>query len=244
MVTFTLPKYNRPLPDMHANSSVIVALDFDSASEAMALVDRLGVSATHYKVGLQLLTSEGPSVVKALVSQSKQVFLDLKLHEIPISVAGAVEAAGKLGVSMVTVHACGGSAVLQAAVAAARPFPQLKVLALTVITSLGDEDLKDIGVPDSVPVQVARLARLAMAAGCHGVIASPDEAALLKGILRADALIVTPGIQLSGPAQNRSASPEAAVRAGATHVVIGRPITRATDPLEAFTIACTQVQLL
>ncbi len=227
---------------MLANARVIVALDFDSASEAMALVDRLGSSATHYKIGLQLLTSEGPAIVKALVSQGKQVFLDLKLHEIPVSVAGAVAAAGRLGVRMVTVHASGGTAVLQAAVAAAKPFPGLKVLALTVITSLSDEDLKDVGVPDAVPVQVARLARLAMAAGCHGVIASPDEAALLKEMLPAGALIVTPGIQLSASAQTRSASAEAAIRAGATHVLIGRSVTRAADPLEAFANACAQVQ--
>jgi orotidine-5'-phosphate decarboxylase len=227
---------------MLANSRVIVALDFDSASEAMALVDRLGASATHYKIGLQLLTSAGPSVITALVSQGKEVFLDLKLHEIPASVAGAVEAAGKLGVTMLTVHASGGSAALKAAVAAAKPFPELKVLALTVITSFNDADLKDIGVPDTVPVQVARLARLALAAGCHGVIASPHEAALLKEMLPQDAWIVTPGIQLSGPAQSRSASPQAAMRAGATHVVIGRSITRAECPLEAFAAACAQLQ--
>ncbi|QTN26143.1 orotidine-5'-phosphate decarboxylase [Rhodoferax sp. AJA081-3] len=227
---------------LHQNSRVIIALDFDSASQAMALVDRLGASATHYKIGLQLLTSEGPSIVRALVSQGKQVFLDLKLHEIPGSVAGAVEAAGKLGVSMVTVHASGGSAVLQAAVAAAKPFPALKVLALTVITSLSDDDLKDIGIQDAVPVQVARLARLAMAAGCHGVIASPGEAAMLKEILPHDALIVTPGIQLFGAVQSRSASPQAAVQAGATHVVIGGAITRAQDPGAAFALACVQIQ--
>lgn len=142
-----------------------------------------------------------------------------------------------------SVHASGGTAVLQAAVAAAKPYPGLKVLALTVITSLRDEDLKDIGAQDAVPVQVARLARLAIAAGCHGVIASPDEAALLKKILPHDALIVTPGIQLYGPGQSRSASPEAAICAGATHVVIGRSITRALNSVEAFTIACTQIQL-
>jgi orotidine-5'-phosphate decarboxylase len=231
------------MPPISANSRVIVALDFDTAPEAMALVDRLGPSATHFKIGLQLLTADGPSTVRALVAQGKTVFLDLKLHEIPVSVAAAVTAAGKLGVSMVTVHASGGAAVLQAAVAAARAFPQLKVLALTVITSLNDADLKDIGVSDTVPGQVARLARLAVAAGCHGVIASADEAALLKSMLPNDALIVTPGIQLSATAQSRSASPEAAICAGATHVVIGRSINGATDPVDAFERACAQVQV-
>nr|WP_295783332.1 orotidine-5'-phosphate decarboxylase [Rhodoferax sp.] len=191
---------------MLTNSRVIVALDFDSASDAMALVDSLGSSAGHFKIGLQLLTSEGPAVVKALVSQGKKVFLDLKLHEIPASVAGAVDAAAKLGACMVTVHASGGTAVLKAAVAAAKPFPELKVLALTVITSLNDEDLRDIGVPDAVCVQVARLARLAMAAGCHGVIASPDEAALLKDMLPEGALIVTPDKKPSSPRKICSSS--------------------------------------
>ncbi len=191
---------------MLTNSRVIVALDFDSASDAMALVDSLGSSAGHFKIGLQLLTSEGPAVVKALVSQGKKVFLDLKLHEIPASVAGAVDAAGKLGACMVTVHASGGTAVLKAAVAAAKPFPELKVLALTVITSLNDEDLRDIGVPDAVCVQVARLARLAMAAGCHGVIASPDEAALLKDMLPEGALIVTPDKKPPSPRKICSSS--------------------------------------
>lgn len=191
---------------MLTNSCVIVALDFDSASDAMALVDSLGSSAGHFKIGLQLLTSEGPAVVKALVSQGKKVFLDLKLHEIPASVAGAVDAAAKLGACMVTVHASGGTAVLKAAVAAAKPFPELKVLALTVITSLNDEDLRDIGVPDAVCVQVARLARLAMAAGCHGVIASPDEAALLKDMLPEGALIVTPDKKPSSPRKICSSS--------------------------------------
>ena len=122
----------------NVQSPVIVALDFDTRLEAMELVRQLGAESTFYKVGLQLLTEEGPSVVRDLVAMGKDVFLDLKLHEIPNSIIGAVGAAGKLGASMVTVHASGGSAVLKAAVAAATPYPGLKILALTVITSLSD----------------------------------------------------------------------------------------------------------
>jgi len=136
---------------MNANDRIIVALDFENAALATALVDKLGASAHFYKVGLQLLTAEGPSVVRQLVAAGKEVFLDLKLLEIPNSVVGAVSAAGRLGVSMVTVHASGGSAVLRAAVEAARQFPRLKILALTVITSMRDEDLGEVGV--HYPVQ-------------------------------------------------------------------------------------------
>lgn len=219
---------------------VIVALDFPSRVEAERLVDRLEEDATFYKVGLQLLTEEGPDVVRDLVSRGKDVFLDLKLHEIPNSVAGAVRAAGKLGASMVTVHASAGSAVLIAAVEAAKPFPCLKVLALTVITSLQDHDLPDIGLAPSVNAQVERLALLAARCGCHGVVASVAEAAFLAKVLPADMLIVTPGIQFDGGQSNdqaRVATPTVARQAGATHIVVGRAITGASDPRSAFAAA-------
>ena len=216
---------------------VIVALDVERHAQATRLVEQLGPTATFYKVGLQLLTAAGPAVVRELVDARKQVFLDLKLHEIPNSVAGAVAAAGALGVSMVTVHASGGAAVLRAAVQAAQPYPNLRVLALTVITSLRDAELAEVGVPGGVEAQVLRLARLAAAAGCDGVVASPREAALLRTALPAGALIVTPGTQLPGEAasdQARVASPAEAIGAGATHVVIGRSITQAADPRAVF----------
>ena len=224
---------------------VAVALDFDSADAALALVERLGDAASFYKVGLQLLTSAGPAPVRQLVAAGKRVYLDLKLHEIPHSVAGGVAAAGRLGASMVTVHASGGTAVLRAAAEAARPFPGLRVLALTVITSMSDADLHEIGVPGRVAEQVARLARLAARAGCHGVVASPQEAALLRSILPADALVVTPGVQLPGDGatdQARVATPRDAILAGATHVVIGRSVARAADPAAAFGAACAQIR--
>lgn len=200
------------------------------------MVDRLGPQADHYKIGLQLLTAAGPQLVSSLVQSGKHVFLDLKLHEIPNSVAGAIQAAGRLGVTQVTVHASAGSAVLRAAVAAAKPFPQLKVLALTVITSLSDADLPEIGLAPSVEAQVDRLASLAAQCGCHGVVASAQEAAYLAGRLPTGMWIVCPGIQLpqtSATDQARVASPCAAAAAGASHVVIGRAITAAPDPAAA-----------
>lgn len=229
---------------MNTNSRVIVALDFENAAQAAKLVAQLGTSATFYKVGLQLLTAEGPSVVRELVAAGKQVLLDLKLFEIPNSVAGAVAAAGQLGVSMVTVHASGGLAVLRAAVEAARPYPQLRVLALTVITSMRDQDLREVGVTATVQEQVVRLARLAVEAGCHGVVASPQEAQLLGAVLPQGSLIVTPGTQLPGDAKNdqaRTATPADAIRAGSTHLVIGRSISRAQNPVAALVAICGQV---
>jgi orotidine-5'-phosphate decarboxylase len=222
---------------MSTDSRIIVSLDFPTAALAEDLVKQLGAATTFYKVGLQLLTAAGPSVVRELVDAGKSVFLDLKLLEIPSSVAGAVTAAGHLGASMVTVHASGGSAVLRSAVQAASQFPQLKILALTVITSMSDQDLEEVGVASTVPEQVARLGRLATAAGCHGVVSSPLEARLLREVLPPGALIVTPGTQLSGDEKNdhaRAATPTQAIGAGATHVVIGRPISRALNPAAAF----------
>lgn len=243
LATPRLPEFTKPSwsslhhHDVIVFSPVIVALDFPGSSAAMELVGQLGPACSSYKVGLQLLTEEGPAVVRELVARGKSVFLDLKLHEIPNSVASAVRAAGKLGVGMVTVHASGGSAVMGAAVAAAAEFPGLKVLALTVITSLTDNELPEIGLAPSVRLQVERLATLALNCGCHGIVASAHEARYLKALLPPGTLIVTPGIQLAGAGGNdqaRVATPEFARQAGATHVVIGRSITQAANPQEAF----------
>jgi len=226
------------------NSRVIVALDFDNAEQADKLVAQLGPSAEFYKVGLQLLTAEGPAVVRKLIAAGKQVFLDLKLFEIPNSVEGAITAAGQLGASMVTVHASGGSAVLRAAVQAARPFPQLKVVGLTVITSMRDQDLHEVGLSTTVAEQVIRLARLSVEAGCHGVVASQHEVQLLRKVLPQSILIVTPGTQLPSDAKNdqaRTSCPAEAIRAGSTHLVIGRSIAQAADPAAAFAAICRQV---
>jgi len=213
---------------------LIVALDVSSASEAQRLVQRIGDAAGIYKVGLQLFTAEGPSVVRELVSAGKQVFLDLKLHDIPNTVGHAVKAAAELGVHMLTVHASGGDAMLRAAVAASAG--RLNLLAVTVLTSLSDDDLHDIGVPDKVVDQALRLAALAQSAGCQGIVTSPRELLPLRKLLGESFTIVTPGIRPEGAAthdQQRTATPAQAIHNGASHIVVGRPITHASDPVQA-----------
>jgi orotidine-5'-phosphate decarboxylase len=221
---------------MRPNERIIVALDCENIAQVTRLIEQLGNAALFYKVGIQLLTVEGPAVVRQLVAAGKQVFLDLKLLEIPNSVAGAVTAAGRLGVSIVTVHACGGSAVLRAAVEAARPFPKLKVLALTLITSMRDQDLKEIGVNASVNDQVVRLALLAIENGCHGVVASPQEAHLLRGLLPEATLVDT------NHDHARTGTPAEAIKAGATHLIVGRAVYSSADPAAAFAAFCAQIE--
>jgi orotidine-5'-phosphate decarboxylase len=222
---------------MEAARRIIVALDFDTVGDAEAIVARLGDAGQAYKIGLELLTATGPALAARLAAEGKDVFLDLKLFEIPTSVARAVRVAGRLGATMVTVHAMGGSTIMQAAVLAAADFPQLRVIALTVVTSLTDADLTEIGVSATTEEQVIRLARLAQRAGCHGVVASPQDAAALRAHLDPSMLIVTPGVMLPGELASgvatehaRPADPLAALRAGATHVVLGRSLTLASDP--------------
>ncbi|WP_327306321.1 orotidine-5'-phosphate decarboxylase [Streptomyces sp. NBC_01298] len=230
-----------------ADRRVIVALDFDDRGAAEALVARLGGACGFYKVGLELLTAAGPDLVRGLVDQGHEVFLDLKLFEIPNSVAGAVRAAGALGASVVTVHSMGGTGIMTAAVEAAREFPGLRVLALTVVTSMTGSDLADIGIRAGTDEQVLRLARLAAEAGCDGVVGSPREAGALRELLGPDRLIVTPGVTLTLPGaagagagtggetggHARADTPWAAFAAGASHVVVGRSVTRAADPVAA-----------
>ncbi|UXY25032.1 orotidine-5'-phosphate decarboxylase (plasmid) [Streptomyces cynarae] len=218
---------------MESTSRIIVALDFDSRRAAEEVVDRLGDECRFYKVGLELLAAAGPDLIKRLVAEGNEVFLDLKLFEIPNSVAGAVRVAGTLGASMVTVHGMGGTDIMAAAVAAARDFPRLRVLALTVVTSMTGSDLADLGINATTEEQVLYLARLANRAGCHGVIASPQEAAQLREVLGSSPLIVTPGVTLPGesPSEHaRPGTPRAAMAAGASHIVVGRTVTRAEEP--------------
>ena len=222
---------------MTQTNRIIVALDYDNGDNAWAMVERLGESADYYKVGLQLLTAAGPQFVRRLVDAGKSVFLDLKAFEIPNSVAGAVASAGSLGASMATVHAASGSKALDAAVKAAQPFPELAVLGLTVVTSMTDSDLAEVGVTATVDQQVLRLAKLALNAGCNGLVASTLETRILRQEVPDDTIIVTPGIQLDGREANdqaRVASPQSAIEAGATFLVIGRSITQAQDPFAVF----------
>jgi orotidine-5'-phosphate decarboxylase len=213
---------------------LIVALDVSSASEAQKLVARIGDAAGIYKVGLQLFTAEGPSIVRDLVSTGRRVFLDLKLHDIPTTVALAVKAATELGADMLTIHASGGAAMLRAAAEAAAG--RLHLLAVTVLTSLNDEDMQEIGVSGRVSDQVLRMAALAQSAGCHGIVTSPRESLMVRKALGEGFAIVTPGIRPAGSETNdqqRIATPAQAISNGASHIVVGRPITHAPDPAKA-----------
>lgn len=220
-----------------ARERLIVALDVSSAAAAQKIVAAVGDSASIYKVGMQLYTAEGPQVVRDLVSAGRKVFLDLKFHDIPNTVGSAVREAASLGVHMLTVHACGGSKMLQAASDAARSGnnPPI-VLAVTVLTSMDENDLHSVGVAGKVSDQVVRLARTAIQSGCQGIVASVQEASLLRKELGGKFAIVTPGIRPAGSAvgdQARVATPAEAMAAGATHIVVGRPITGASDPRTA-----------
>jgi len=212
---------------------LIVALDVASASQARQVVQTIGEVATTYKIGKQLFTAEGPRVVRDLVSSGRKVFLDLKFHDIPNTVAGAVKSAADLGVSMLNVHASGGTRMLKAAVEAAKQHPARPlVLAVTVLTSLSDSDLPEIGISGNVLSQVLRLGALARNAGCGGLVASAQEAAELRRTLGEGFAIVTPGIRPASSAaadQARVVTPEDAITAGATHLVVGRPILDAPD---------------
>ena len=219
-----------------ARERLIIALDVPSAAEARKLVAAVGEAAVFYKVGKQLFTAEGPQVVRDLVEAGKKVFLDLKYHDIPNTVAGAVGEAAKLGVDMVTVHASGGGKMLLAAVEAAKARPGMAVLAVTVLTSLDDSDLDKIGVRGLVLDQVMRLAAIALADGCQGLVASAHEAKALRDEFGHDFLLVTPGVRPAGAAvgdQARVVTPAEAIAAGASHIVVGRPITAAPDPVAA-----------
>jgi orotidine-5'-phosphate decarboxylase len=220
---------------MHdSRERLIVALDVSSAAAAHKIVAAVGDSARIYKVGMQLYTAEGPQIVRDLIASGRQVFLDLKYHDIPNTVAAAVKEAAKLRVSMLTVHAAGGGKMLRAAVDAARSeTASTLVLAVTVLTSLDHRDLEHAGVRDNVLDQVSRLAALAMSSGCHGVVASAQEAATLRSELGDEFIIVTPGVRPPGTGhgdQARAVTPGEAIASGANYIVVGRPITEASDP--------------
>lgn len=222
---------------------LIVALDVSSAGEAQRLVQRIGEAAGIYKVGLQLFTAEGPGLVRELVASGRRVFLDLKLHDIPNTVGHAVKAAAELGVHMLTVHSSGGSAMLRAAAEASAG--RLNLLAVTVLTSLSDDDLHEIGVPGQVVDQALRMAVLARTAGCHGIVTSPRELLPLRRLLGESFAIVTPGIRPAGAAthdQQRTATPAQAIGNGASHIVVGRPITHAPDPIQAAQAIITEME--
>ena len=216
---------------------LIVALDLPSAPAALDLVARLDGRCRWFKVGLELYLAAGAGIVHTLREQGFQVFLDLKLHDIPNTVAAAVRSVSSTGATLLTVHAAGGEAMLAAAAeaAAALAHPP-RLLAVTVLTSMNSAQLQGIGVPDQPATQVLRLARLARTAGISGLVCSPEEIALLRRELGDDPVLVVPGIRPIGAAQGdqqRIATPAAAIADGASMLVVGRPITQALDPAGA-----------
>jgi orotidine-5'-phosphate decarboxylase len=219
---------------MDPRQRLIVALDVSTAAAARKIVAAVGDSALTYKVGMQLYTAEGPATVRELVDSGRRVFLDLKYHDIPNTAGAAVREAAQLGVSMLTVHASGGGKMLRAAVDAAQAAEHdVIVLAVTVLTSLDDVELGMIGLRAGVLDQVRRLAALALSNGCKGVVASAHEAAALREEFGRDFAIVTPGVRPAGSGhddQARVVTPAEAIAAGASHIVVGRPITEASDP--------------
>jgi orotidine-5'-phosphate decarboxylase len=228
-----------------AGPRIIVALDYPDAKSALALADRLDPKLCRVKVGKELFTSAGPALVEALVKRDFAVFLDLKYHDIPNTVASACRAAAALGIWMVNVHALGGRTMMQAArdalaASARRP----KLIGVTVLTSHSPADLAELGIAGTPADVVLRLARLARASGLDGVVCSAQESALLKRECGSDFCLVTPGIrpaQAGADDQNRVMTPAAALAAGSDYLVIGRPITRALDPLQALALIAAEI---
>jgi orotidine-5'-phosphate decarboxylase len=226
------------------NDKILVALDVETRDQALSLADTLRESVGGFKIGSRLFTAEGPSMVRALTERGDRVFLDLKFHDIPNTVATAVQAATGLGVWMLNVHASGGTAMMQAARAAAHDTaaklgvkPPL-VIAVTVLTSMNQSALRETGVVIDLMDHVLRLAELARDAGLDGVVASPRETPAIRARCGAGFAIVTPGIRggaagTSKDDQERTMSPAEALRAGASYLVVGRPIIAAPDPLRA-----------
>ena len=219
---------------------IIVALDFPDSKQALEFSRKTSPDQCRLKIGKELFTSCGPALVEQLVNSGYDIFLDLKFHDIPNTVQKAASAAARLGVWMLNVHALGGSAMMQAAregveIVAQRPF----LIAVTVLTSLSSQDLKDIGIDRSVPDLVDRLARNALANGLDGVVCSAEEAPALRSSIGESALLVTPGIRLewaSTDDQQRIVTPQQALADGASYLVIGRPITRHQDPAAALAL--------
>ena len=219
------------------NKPVIVAIDVADAAAALALAARLDPKLCRVKVGKELFVAAGPAVVLALQERGFEVFLDLKFHDIPNTVAGACRSAARLGVWMLNIHASGGEAMMRAAreaVAGVQRPPLL--IGVTILTSLGDADLAKVGFQGSAEENVTRLARLARARGLDGVVCSAREAPALRKATGADFTLVTPGVRLPGAGaddQSRTVSPAEAVRLGSDYLVVGRPITQSADPAAA-----------
>ena len=224
------------------NKKLIIALDVETSRQALDLVKQLQSVAGMFKVGSQLFTAAGPQIVRDILAEDSKVFLDLKFHDIPHQVAGAARSAAELGVSLFTIHASGGSEMMQRAVdsvneVAAKGGTRSAILAISVLTSIDATILSQIGVNSTTEEAVLRLVKLAEAAGVDGVVASPQEIETIRQtVSRPEFLVVTPGIRPAANEagdQKRVATPAAAIAAGASYLVVGRPITAAPDPLGA-----------
>ena len=232
---------------MPAKDKLIIALDVETPSKALGLVKELRSVAGMFKVGSQLFTAAGPQIVRDIIALDSKVFLDLKFHDIPHQIAGAARAAAELGVSLFTIHASGGSEMMRRAVdAVAEVGNETAVLAITVLTSIDADILAQIGVNSTPSESVLRLVKLAEASGVDGVVASAQEIKTIRdAIPNPNFLVVTPGIrsaQNDSGDQKRVATPAAAISAGASYLVVGRPITSATDPLAAAQQIVTEMQ--
>ncbi|MCW5969863.1 MAG: orotidine-5'-phosphate decarboxylase [Blastocatellales bacterium] len=232
---------------------LVVALDVPTGAQAMEIVEALGATVGMFKIGKQLFTAEGPAIVRRIIDAGRRVFLDLKFHDIPNTVAAAGVEAARLGVSMFNVHALGGGAMMRrtseavSEAAAREGFPPPIILGVTVLTSHDQTSLDEIGIRDTVENEVTRLARLCAESGINGVVASPLEIAAVRAAVdKPGFVILTPGVRPAGAARNdqsRVMTPGEAVRAGADFLVVGRPITGAQDVRAAAEIILEEIEL-
>lgn len=230
---------------MEYAKQIIVALDFPTANSCLAFLDTIDPARCRVKVGKELFTRCGPELVREIQTRGYDVFLDLKFHDIPNTVAGALKAAADLGVWMVNVHASGGKAMLEASREALNGKQAPLLIAVTVLTSMGAEDLARLGVTDNPQQQVQRLARLAVDCGLDGVVCSAQESSMLRQQYPTDLCLVTPGIRPSGDSvddQKRVVTPRSALEQGSDFLVIGRPITQAADPSAKLDMIIQEIQ--
>ena len=231
---------------MKSQCQLIVALDVPSREDCLELLDKIGSTTDWVKIGLQLFTHYGPSIVEEIATRGYKIFLDLKLHDIPNTVTSAIKSLGNLPIGMLTLHASGGEAMLTHAIQAQQEYlPNALLLGVTVLTSLDKTALDAIGINTSPKNQVLRLAQLCHNAGLRGLVCSPQEIAQLREIYGSTMQLVTPGIRPAGSdanEQKRIMTPEQAASEGASYIVVGRPITQASDPKTAAQAIKTSLQ--
>lgn len=220
-----------------SDPKIIVALDYDNQEPVIQLIKQLDPKHCRLKIGKELFTSCGPNIVRLVQDQGFEVFLDLKFHDIPATVAKACRSAANLGVWMLNVHALGGESMMKAALSGiAESNYSPYVIAVTLLTSHSQQDIRQIGLTDDIPTQVLRLAKLAHQSGLAGVVCSAQESSMLKKTIASDLICVTPGIRPAGTDNNdqkRVVTPKVALENGSTYLVIGRPITQAKNPQES-----------